>query len=162
MWSTEGCTTKVYNGSSGGAYTGCECSHLSEFVSVTVPTESFGAIDFGSIDVADGYLTHVLGERGGMWLTVRKELESTPLQTKRIYLAYADEADAPSSWEILNITCAQGATPPPTTRPPSDTMGGDNERGVLELSGSTSQCRWARELNQTGGLLDVIEARATR
>ena len=55
MWSTEGCTTKVYNGTDGGAYTGCECSHLSEFVSVTVPTESFGSVDFGSVDVTDGY-----------------------------------------------------------------------------------------------------------
>jgi hypothetical protein len=77
-WSTEGCLTKVYNGTSGGSYTGCECSHLSEFVSVTVPTEAFGVVDFGSIDVADGYLTHVLGERGGMWLTVHKELERSP------------------------------------------------------------------------------------
>ena len=38
----------------------------------------FGVVDFGSIDVADGYLTHVLGERGGMWLIVHKELERSP------------------------------------------------------------------------------------
>ena len=33
-----------------------------------------------------------------MWLTVTKAAESTPTQTKSIYLAYADELDAPSSW----------------------------------------------------------------
>ena len=39
IWSTDGCVTKVYNGTDGGAFTGCECSHLSEFVSITVPTD---------------------------------------------------------------------------------------------------------------------------
>ena len=74
---------------------------------------------------------------------------------------YPDQADAPSSWEVLNITCAQGAAPPPTTRPLSDTIGGDNERGVLELDASKSQCHWAREINQTGGLLDAMQLQLT-
>ena len=39
IWSTDGCVTKVYNGTDGGAFTGCECSHLSEFVSITVLTD---------------------------------------------------------------------------------------------------------------------------
>eukprot|EP00964_Phaeocystis_antarctica_P134266 scaffold98525_cov36-Phaeocystis_antarctica.AAC.1 len=68
IWSTEGCETKLYNGTDGGSFTGCECSHpnpcltltltlaltltltltltlsgecshLSEFVSITVPTD---------------------------------------------------------------------------------------------------------------------------
>ena len=59
IWSTEGCETKVYNGTDGGSFTGCECSHLSEFVSITVPTDAYGDVQFGSIDVKSGNLTHV-------------------------------------------------------------------------------------------------------
>ena len=156
-WSTYGCVTKVYNGTSanGGSYTGCSCSHLSEFVSVTVPTDAFGVVDFGSIDVADGYLTHVLGERGGMWLTAHKELERIPSQTKSIFLAYADEDDAPSSWEILNITCAQGTTPP--TGGLSVTDADDWSYPSSTSDSRASQCHWARELNRTGGLTDMMQ-----
>ena len=27
IWSTEGCETRLYNGTDGGSFTGCECSH---------------------------------------------------------------------------------------------------------------------------------------
>ena len=92
IWSTDGCVTKVYNGTDGGAFTGCECSHLSEFVSITVPTDAYGDVQFGSIDVASGNLTHVRGEQGGMWLAVHKESTRLPVTTAMAYLAYADEA----------------------------------------------------------------------
>ena len=61
-WSTEGCATRIYNGTDGdgmSAATGCECSHLSEFVSVTVPTDAFGAVMFGSIDGTEIASWHV-------------------------------------------------------------------------------------------------------
>ena len=92
MWSTEGCTTKVYNGTGDGAYTGCECSHLSEFVSVTVPTESFGSVDFGSVDVTDGYpnpdltLTLNLTLTLTLTLTLNLTLNLTPTLTLTLTL----------------------------------------------------------------------------
>jgi hypothetical protein len=141
VWSTEGCETKVYNGTDGGSFMGCECSHLSEFVSVTVPTQAFGDVHFGSIDVKDGKLTHVSGEQGGMWLAVQKNATHVPTTSATVYLAYADEATAPSGWEILSITCAQGPDPP---------------AGVTGFSGTGSsavtRCHWLRELNVTGDL----------
>ena len=62
-----------------------------------MPTDAFGAVKFGSIDVHDGNLTHVSGERGGMWLNLHKEVESIPPTWTSIYLAYADESDAPDA-----------------------------------------------------------------
>ena len=123
----------MYNGTGGGAFTGCECTHLSEFVSVTVPTDAFGEVEFGSIDVYDGNLTHVVGERGGMWLAGRKEATATPITKRGVYLGYSDVATAPDSWEILNISCAQGAAPPDGAAGFGD--GGDDE-AVMRASGS--------------------------
>ena len=149
QWSTEGCVTKVYNGTDGSAFTGCECSHLSEFVSVTVPTDAFGDVDFGSIDVADGNLTHVSGERGGMWLTVHKEATRTPSITKEIHLAFADEAAAPHAWEVLNVTCPHGRAPP------AGANGFENASARPDLT-AISHCHWARATRLRGNLTEPM------
>ena len=149
QWTTEGCVTKVYNGTDGSAFTGCECSHLSEFVSVTVPTDAFGDVDFGSIDVADGNLTHVSGERGGMWLTVHKEATRTPTITKEIHLAYADEAAAPHAWEVLNVTCPHGRAPP------AGANGFENASARPDLT-AISHCHWARATRLRGNLTEPM------
>ena len=57
-----------------------------------MPTDAYGDVQFGSIDVASGNLTHVRGEQGGMWLAVHKESTRLPVTTAMAYLAYADEA----------------------------------------------------------------------
>ena len=62
---------------------------------VTVPTNAFGTVAFGSIDVTDGNLTHVSGKRGGMWLSVQKLANDTPPTVASVYLAYADQSSAP-------------------------------------------------------------------
>jgi len=141
VWSTEGCETKVYNGTDGGSFTGCECNHLSEFVSVTVPTNAFGNVKFGSLDVNDGNLTHVSGERGGMWLVVNKEKSHMPTTLATVYPAYTDKATAPTRWEVMNVTCTQGPEPP------------SGAVGFPDAGSSTvSRCHWLREHNATGGL----------
>ena len=142
-WSTDGCETKLYNGTGGGSFTGCECSHLSEFVSITVPTEAYGDVQFGSIDVASGNLTHVRGEQGGMWLAVHKNATHVPTTLATAYLAYADEANAPTRWEVVDITCTQGAEPP---------TGAAGFPDTLAVGGPVSHCHWLRALNRTGSL----------
>ena len=149
QWSTEGCVTMLYNGTDGSAFTGCECSHLSEFVSVTVPTDAFGDVEFGSIDVADGSLTHVSGERGGMWLTVHKEAARTPTKAQQIHLAFADEAAAPQAWEVLNVTCPQG-------RPPPAGASGFANTSVRPDLDAISHCYWARATRLRGKLADPM------
>ena len=149
QWSTEGCVTTIYNGTDGSAFTGCECSHLSEFVSVTVPTDAFGDVEFGSIDVADGSLTHVSGERGGMWLTVHKEAARTPTKAHQIHLAFADEAAAPQAWEVLNVTCPQG-------RPPPAGASGFANTSVRPDLDAISHCYWARATRLRGKLADPM------
>ena len=66
---------------------GCECSHLSEFVSVTVPTQAFGNVHFGSIDASDGNLTHVNGARGGLWLSAHKTATHVPSTALPVHIA---------------------------------------------------------------------------
>jgi hypothetical protein len=149
QWSTRGCRTVLYNSTESvrmGAFTGCECSHLSEYVSVTVPTDAFGTVEFGSLDVADGNITHVSGQRGGTWLSVQKGANSTPPTSFSVYLAYADISAAPDEWEITDLACEQG---------PAFPLGafGISAQGP---SGSVSSCHWIREVSSTGNLTDEM------
>ena len=152
-WSTEGCTTKLYNGTDGGAFTGCECSHLSEFVSITVPTDAFGDVEFGSIDVRRGNITHVRGEQGGMWLAACKNATHVPPTSTTAYLAYADEASAPTRWEIVDITCVQGTEPPAGAIGFPDTFAGGGS--------AVSHCHWLRAYNRTGSLETMLSLELT-
>ena len=80
-WSTEGCSTVVYNGGEGGnssiagsgGSVACECSLLSDFVAVKVPTSAFGDIRFGTINAASLVTTNIDCTEGGVWLTLYKD-----------------------------------------------------------------------------------------
>ena len=109
-----------------------------------MPTDAYGDVQFGSIDVASGNLTHVRGEQGGMWLAVHKEATRLPVTTAMAYLAYSDEASAQSSWEILGIACAQGPATP-------DGAVGFPGAPAPEVA-ALSRCHWLRALNSSGGL----------
>ena len=66
------------------------------------------------------------------------------MTTAMAYLAYADEASAPSSWEILGIACAQGPATP-------DGAVGFPGAPAPEVA-ALSRCHWLRALNSSGGL----------
>ena len=145
----------MYNGSDGGSFTGCECSHLSEFVSVTVPTDAYGDVQFGSIDVRSGSMTHVRGEQGGMWLSVHKNRTHVPTSFATAYLAYADATSAPDRWEIVDITCAQGPEPP-TGAAGLPSGFASSVFGAGGGGSAVSHCHWLRAHNHTGGLESML------
>ena len=104
-WSNEGCATRVYNGSDGDSFVGCETSHLTDFVAVQVPTEAYGDIHFGVIDAATLRATDVQATYGGLWLTLHKRQDgATPLQSE-LRVAYTEVDGVPIGWELLNLTC---------------------------------------------------------
>ena len=101
-WSTEGCYTRVYNGTDGGSFVGCECTHLSDFVAVKVPTRAFGNIRFGTINSDNLVTTNVECTQGGLWLNLLKYNDSAPQIRSELRVAYSDEDQAPVSWSLLN------------------------------------------------------------
>ena len=104
-WSNEGCATRVYNGSDGDSFVGCETSHLTDFVAVRVPTEAYGDIHFGVIDAGTLRATDVQATFGGLWLTLHKRQDgATPLQSE-LRVAYTEVDGVPIGWELLNLTC---------------------------------------------------------
>ena len=66
------------------------------------------------------------------------------MTTAMAYLAYADEASAPSSWEILGIACEQGPATP-------DGAVGFPGAPAPEVA-ALSRCHWLRALNSSGDL----------
>ena len=80
-WSNEGCATRVYKGSDGDSFVGCETSHLTDFVAVKVPTQAYGDIHFGVIDASTSQASDIHATYGGLWLTLHKRQDgATPLQ----------------------------------------------------------------------------------
>ena len=132
-WSTDGCVTVEYNGTeTDGAALGCSCSHLSDFVSIQVPTDNIDAIDYGQLDVSALTTSQVDVTAGGMWMSVRKTAAAALTFTKRLYLAYTEADAEPLAWHVRNTSCR------------------DTPRGGY----SAASCSWLGVLNTTGNLSD--------
>ena len=84
-----------------------------------------------------------------MWLAVHKNATHMPTTLATAYLAYADEESAPTGWEIIEITCAQGPELP-------DGAAGFPEppvaRSAADQGTSLSRCYWLRAHNSSGSL----------
>ena len=117
-----------------------------------VPTAAFGDVEFGSIDVRSGNITHVRGEEGGMWLAVHKNATHVPTTSATAYLAYTDEASVPTRWEIVDITCAQGPEAPAGAMGFPDSFVGGS---------AVSHCHWLRAYNRTGSLETMLSFELT-
>ena len=73
-----------------------------------------------------------------------------PTTSATIYIAYQDVAAAPIRWEITNITCGQGSSPPA------------GAVGVRAASiSAASQCHWLRSVNRTGSLESAMALELT-
>ena len=118
FWSTEGCRTVVYAENEGGGLAGsggqpsCECTHLSDFVAVKVPTNAFGDIRFGTINAASLVTTNIDCTEGGVWLTLYKDNASAPEVRSDVRIAYTEGDEVPTSWAVLNLTCRVAAAAP--------------------------------------------------
>ena len=147
-WSTEGCYTRVYTGSSGEAgFVGCECTHLSDFVAVKVPTRAYGEIRFGSINADNLVTTNVQCTQGGLWLTLSKRDGSAPTLLSELRVASPVEERAPLSWELLNLTCPHTAA-----------IAEGGVAAVAEAGAGVEEpsCAWVRALNLTGNTSQPI------
>ena len=147
-WSTDGCMTRVYNGTGGGgggggAFVGCECTHLSDFVAVKVPTHAYGEIRFGQIDAASLVTTNVQCTQGGLWLTLRKRQDDAPPLRRKLRVAYTEADGAPIGWRLLNLTCA--AAPVAASGAIAIEGGGDAAAAALP-----QRCAWLRALMDQG------------
>ena len=132
-WSTDGCVTVEYNGTeTDGNVLGCSCSHLSDFVSIQVPTDNIDAIDYGQLDVSALTTSQVDVTAGGMWMTARKTAAGALTSTKRLYLAYTEADEEPLAWHVKNTSC----------------------RDTLRGSYNAASCSWLGVLNTTGNVSD--------
>ena len=137
-WSTDGCATRVYNGTDGGGagFVGCACSHLSDFVAVKVPTRAYGDMHFGQIDASSLTTTNVQCTQGGLWLTLRKGQDDAPPLRRALRVAYTEADGAPLGWKLLNLTCAAV---------PGAAAGGGAGAGA-----PPQRCAWLRALVDAG------------
>ena len=113
-WSTEGCTTTRYN-KSGAIAIGCECSHLSDFVAVKVPTALRSQLDLALVHVPSGDDSSTALQRydlavipGDKHVALHKDGASAPPTTVTVRLSF-EEDEAPQNWRLLSTTCASNA-----------------------------------------------------
>ena len=148
QWSTDGCATHVYNGTSGtggggvGAFVGCACSHLSDFVAVKVPTHAYGDMHFGQIDASSLVTTNVQCTQGGLWLTLRKRQDDAPPLRRKLRVAYTEADGAPIGWRLLNLTCAAASV--------AGGGGAVAGGGGAVVAALPQRCVWLRALMDTG------------
>jgi hypothetical protein len=81
-------------------------------MAVKVPTNAFGDIRFGTINVASLVTTNIDCTEGGVWLTLYKDNATAPEMRSEVRIAYTEADEAPVSWALLNLTCRSSAAGP--------------------------------------------------
>ena len=99
-WSSHGCGTVELSDGSG---VGCECSHLSDFIAVKVPTEFDGEIEFAALDLASDVTLHCACTNG-VELELQKEATLHPIVVVNISLIdETADASADVRWRVAEI-----------------------------------------------------------